>query len=96
MFYWVIYDISENKIRSKVSSKCKNYGFERFQKSAFIGNTTKNKVEMLALEIKEVLNGSSDCVFIFPACKSCYKEKIIQGEFDEEKIRKKDFMIISD
>jgi hypothetical protein len=33
MLYWVIYDISENKIRSRVASKCKNWlgqGSEEF------------------------------------------------------------------
>lgn len=95
MLYWVIYDISENNIRNKVASSCKNYGLERVQKSAFIGDVTKNKIEMLALEIKEVLAGSHDCVFIFPTCKNCYDEKIIEGAFDEEKIRKKDFLVIS-
>jgi len=54
MLYWLIYDISENKIRGKIASKCKNYGLFRVQKSSFIGNLSKNKAEMLVLEIKEL------------------------------------------
>ena len=37
MIYWVIYDISNDRTRSRVASKCKNYGLDRIQKSAFIG-----------------------------------------------------------
>lgn len=94
MLYWLIYDISENKIRSKIASKCKNYGFFRVQKSSFMGDLSRNKMEMLALEIKELKMGEQDCVFIIPSCKSCFTDKEIMGNFDEEKIRSKEFVII--
>lgn len=95
MLYWVIYDISENKIRSKVASKCKNYGLERIQKNAFMGDVTKNKIEMLSIEIQEIIKNSKDCVFIIPSCASCFSNKIIHGKFDEERFKAKDFVIIS-
>jgi len=98
MLYWVIYDISDNNMRNKVASKCKDHGFRRVQKSSFLGNTTRNKIEMLALEVKEILsqNENKDCVFVFPSCKSCFSEKIIEGSLDEEGVRKKDYVFISD
>ena len=52
MLYWIIYDISENKIRNKIVSVCKNYGFFRVQKSSFIGELTKNKMEMIWIQAK--------------------------------------------
>lgn len=94
MLYWIIYDISENKIRNKIVSICKNYGFFRVQKSSFMGDLSKNKMEMLALEIKELDLGEDDCVFIIPSCKSCFSGKEIMGRLDEEKIKEKDFYII--
>ena len=93
MLYWLIYDISENKIRSKIASKCKNYGFFRVQKSSFIGNLSKNKSEMLLLEIKELDLSPEDCVFMIPACKSCFSEREIIGELDEERLKDKGFVI---
>lgn len=96
MLYWIIYDISDDKIRSKISSKCKNYGLDRVQKSAFIGNLSKNKAEMLVIEIKELVKSSGDCVFLIPSCKECFASKDITGNFDEEKVREKEFLIISD
>ena len=95
MIFWVIYDISSNKTRSRIASKCKNYGLDRIQKSAFIGNLTRNKIEMLALEIRESVNEPTDCVFIMPSCKECFTSKEIVGNFDEEKVKQKEFLILS-
>jgi CRISPR-associated protein Cas2 len=96
MLYWLIYDITENNLRTKVANKCKDYGLQRVQKSSFLGTASRNKVEMLALDIKDILKDTDNCVFIFPSCKSCFGGKIIEGHFDEEKVRVKDFMIIGD
>ena len=96
MLYWVIYDISEDKIRSRVAAKCKNYGLFRAQKSAFIGNTTRNKIEMLGEEINEAVRGTDNCVFIMPSCKHCFSSKIIEGKLDEERLKQKDFMFCGD
>jgi len=95
MLYWVIYDISVTPTRSKVASCCKNYGLVRVQKSAFLGQVSTNRVEMLALDIRGALGGNNkDAVFIIPACKQCYKAKIIIGSLDEEKVREKDYYLV--
>ena len=118
MLHWIIYDISDNRKRLRVSEKCKNYGLQRVQKSSFLGNVSKNKIDMLAMELKDVIKEdaekdskakhdevkeknnpdkkSGDAVFIFPSCKSCFSEKRIEGRFDEEAIKKKDFFLIGD
>ena len=87
------YDISENRRRLKVSEECKNFGMERIQKSAFIGVMTKNNAEMLAIKCREMID-ETDCVFLIPACKNCFSNKIIIGEFDEEKFKDKDFLVV--
>ena len=93
MLYWLIYDISSNKLRNKISSLCKNYGLFRIQKSSFIGEMSKNKIEMLMLEIKSLNLGVNDCIFIIPACKSCFSEKEVIGEFNDERLKKKGYLI---
>ncbi|MBI2546943.1 MAG: CRISPR-associated endonuclease Cas2 [Candidatus Aenigmarchaeota archaeon] len=94
MLHWVVYDITNNGKRTKVSKICKNYGLKRVQKSAFLGDVTRNRIEMLSIEVKEVLKDSNDCVFIFPSCDSCFGSKIIEGILKEDSVRKKDFLII--
>ena len=93
LIYWVIYDISNNSNRLKVSEECKNFGLVRIQKSAFIGKMTKNTAEMLAIKCKEIIE-KNDCVFIIPSCSNCFSDKIILGKFDEEKLKSKDFLIV--
>jgi len=95
MLYWLIYDITENNIRSKIAKKCKDYGMKRVQKSCFLGSMTRNKLEMLAIEANEVIKDTKNCVFIFPSCKQCYDNKIIEGHFDEDAIKDRDFLVLN-
>ena len=95
MLWWVIYDISEDKVRNSIASKCKNYGLERVQKSAFLGELTKNKAEMLAIEVKDALSSPNDCVFILPSCTSCFADKIVGGSFEFDLTSQKDFIVVS-
>ncbi|MDD4878462.1 MAG: CRISPR-associated endonuclease Cas2 [Candidatus Nanoarchaeia archaeon] len=94
MLYWVIYDISSTKVRNKVVSACKNYGLIRAQKSAFIGDLTRNKKEMLSLEIGKLQTSNTDCIFMIPSCKCCFSDKEIIGTLDEERLKERDFVII--
>lgn len=94
MLFWVIYDISDDRLRLKVSEKCKDYGLKRLQKSAFFGDLSKNSAETLAVEVEKILsdekNTEEDCVFLLPMCKSCISKKITIGRgFDEEQFRDK-------
>ncbi|MCX8190021.1 MAG: CRISPR-associated endonuclease Cas2 [Candidatus Diapherotrites archaeon] len=93
MIYWVIYDISDNNLRLKVSEECKNFGLKRIQKSAFCGFLSKNKAEMLAINCKEHIK-SSDCIFIIPACKQCFSNKIILGDFNADVLKSHGFEIV--
>ena len=34
---WIIYDIVDDRVRTKVAKECKKYGLERVQKSVFLG-----------------------------------------------------------
>jgi len=84
MRVWVIYDISENRIRSRVAKICKGYGLFRVQKSAFLGDLNRNDADSLALECDSMIE-ESDSVFVFPMCEACFdKLKLIGAGFDRE------------
>ena len=39
----VIYDIPDDRIRNKIGEACKDYGLERIQYSAFLGDMNHNR-----------------------------------------------------
>jgi CRISPR-associated protein Cas2 len=86
MLVWVIYDISDNRIRSFVAKLCKNYGLFRAQKSAFLGDLNRNESDSLALECEAAIE-ESDSVYVFPMCEDCFdKIKLIGAGFDREMV----------
>jgi len=84
MLVWVIYDITDNKIRDSVAKRCKGYGLYRVQKSAFLGDLNRNEADSLALECEELID-EADSVFVFPMCDECFKKIELIGEgFDKD------------
>lgn len=94
MKFIVIYDISSNSVRSKVSRHCKDFGLKRVQKSAFSGELTLNCAQMLAIKCKGSGLEESDCVFIIPSCDSCFAKKEIIGTLDEKALEKPELMVV--
>lgn len=85
MLVWVIYDITENKIRQKVSNRCKSYGLYRVQKSVFLGDLNSNDRDSLAIECEELIDTEIDSVYVFPMDEQSFKQvKLIGQAFDKE------------
>lgn len=82
LLVWVIYDISDDKVRSAIADRCKGYGLYRVQKSAFLGTLSSNQQDSLALECKDLI-GETDSVYVFPMCDKCLKRIDLLGkDFD--------------
>jgi CRISPR-associated protein Cas2 len=82
---WIIYDIVDNKTRTKIAKACKNKGLYRVQKSAFLGTLNKNQVDELKIICKDMINPEKDSVYIFPMCEDDFKNVILLGQaFDED------------
>ena len=89
MLVWVLYDISEDKIRNKVAKKCKSYGLYRVQMSAFLGTLNRNQWDSLALECEDLIE-ETDSLYVFPMCDDCFKKIRLVGEgFDKDLVRDK-------
>ncbi|MDD3051461.1 MAG: CRISPR-associated endonuclease Cas2 [Candidatus Cloacimonetes bacterium] len=85
MLVWVIYDITEDRVRQKVSDRCKNYGLYRVQKSVFLGDLNSNDRDSLAIECEELINTEQDSVYIFPMDEQSFKKVQLIGQaFDKE------------
>ena len=85
MLTWLIYDISNDRTRSKIAERCLDYGLYRVQKSVFLGDLESNRVDEVILFSKELLDETTDSIYVFPMCKDDFsKVKIIGQGFDED------------
>ncbi len=81
----VLYDIQVDRIRTKVSEACLDYGLERIQYSAFSGKLTRNKREELWLRLKAILEDYSGKILVQPICeKDCKTAQSIENEGERE------------
>lgn len=90
MLTWFIYDISDNKVRNDIVKIAREYGLYRVQKSVFLGNVNKNKMDEIILESKKVINLKEDSVYIFSMCEKDFKMAVLLGQsFDKELVTDK-------
>jgi CRISPR-associated protein Cas2 len=85
MLTWVVYDISSDRTRTKIASRCLDFGLYRVQKSVFLGDVPPNRVEEILLFSKELLAPETDAVYVFPMCREDFEKVRIVGQgFDRE------------
>jgi len=65
---FVIYDVVENRVRTKIADTCLDYGLERIQYSAFRGDLSANRRQELALKLKDRFGKAEGCIHILPLC----------------------------
>lgn len=82
---WVVYDITENSIRSKVARICLDKGLYRVQKSVFLGTLNANERDSLAIECEEIIDLDVDSVYVFPMDDESFRKvKLLGQAFDKE------------
>ncbi len=68
----VLYDVPDDNLRHRVSEACKDYGLERIQYSAFLGQLTRNRAEELAQRLKREVREKDATIHLF----SLYQEQV--------------------
>lgn len=82
----VIYDIPSTKIRNKIAEACMDYGLDRIQWSAFLGDINHNRREELEARLKKVLGRRAGNIQLFPVCeKDLGLRVIIEVRKEDEK-----------
>lgn len=64
----LVYDIPDDGKRGKVADACLDYGMDRIQYSAFLGNLAVTHQDELMLKIKRLLGNFAGNVQLFPVC----------------------------
>jgi CRISPR-associated protein Cas2 len=65
----LIYDIPDDRVRTKIADFCLDYGLDRVQYSAFMGDLSANRQEELMLKITQRLGKAAGKIDLFPICK---------------------------
>jgi len=66
----VIYDCESDRIRTKVSEACLDYGLTRVQFSAFVGKLNRSMREELFLKLCGLLDDSPARILVQPICEA--------------------------
>ena len=72
----VLYDITHDSTRTRVSESCLDFGLLRFQYSAFQGRLTRNRREELALVLERHISVHGGSIALFPLCHSDWENRI--------------------
>jgi len=90
MRYVVIYDITDDNLRTLVAETLKDYGLQRIQYSAFIGSLRRDELNSLLVDLKNLIKDLVENVQLYPVCDTCFKGRKEVGkpkryELKEEK-----------
>lgn len=66
----VIYDCQNDRIRTRASETCLDYGLTRIQFSAFLGKLPRSMREELFLKLCDLLDDSPARILVQPICES--------------------------
>ncbi|MCO5193109.1 MAG: CRISPR-associated endonuclease Cas2 [Anaerolineae bacterium] len=75
----LIYDIVDDKTRTKIADACLDYGLDRVQYSAFCGDITRNLQGELFLKLSDLLGKREGNIQLIPIChKDWGKRQVIE------------------
>ena len=88
MIAWVLYDISNDRARTRVARLCKQAGLYRVQYSVFLGTLDAHQKDELELQIEEWIDPDQDKVYIFPMSKQELRQTVLLGQAFDKKLVK--------
>ena len=77
----LIYDIENDRLRTRIADACMDYGLERIQFSAFFGKMNRNRRQELALRLRNELGDESGRVRIIPVCEQDLKDMWVLDQY---------------
>lgn len=86
MITWVLYDIENDRARTRIAKFCKQAGLYRVQYSVFLGTLSANDCDTLGLQIEAEINPDKDKVYIFPMNKKELNASLLLGQAFDKKL----------
>ena len=82
----LIYDIPDDRIRTKIADVCLDYGLDRVQFSAFSGDISRNLQEELFLKVTDLLGKKAGNVQLLPICGKDWVNRLVYEVIGEQKL----------
>lgn len=82
----LIYDIQEDRRRTKIADTCLDYGLDRIQYSAFLGHLSRTHQEELMLKIEAILGGTPGKIHLYDIDDRAWNRRIIIETVDEMEV----------
>lgn len=84
MRYLLIYDITHDGTRTKVADACLDYGLERIQYSAFLGELSKVHQQELWTKIRQRVGKHFAKVYLYPLDEKSWLGRRLLEQTEEE------------
>lgn len=75
----LIYDITEDRTRTKIADVCLDYGLDRVQYSTFSGKLSRNHQDALMLRVEELLGEGEGNIQLFPISEDDWAKRLEVG-----------------
>jgi len=72
----LIYDIPDDRVRTKVADACLDYGLDRLQFSAFFGDISRNYQEELFQKVTDLLGKKPGNIQLIPICETDWRQRL--------------------
>lgn len=84
MIVWVLYDIENDRARTKAAKACQQAGLYRVQFSCFLGTLSGQEKDVLQLKLEELIDAAHDKVYLFAMNKAELQQSVLLGQaFDK-------------
>ncbi|MCP4420369.1 MAG: CRISPR-associated endonuclease Cas2 [Chloroflexi bacterium] len=77
MYCLLIYDIVDDRIRTKIADACLDYGLDRTQYSAFLGDISRNYQEELFQKVCDLLGKEAGNIQLIPVCGKDWQNRLM-------------------
>jgi CRISPR-associated protein Cas2 len=77
----LIYDIENDRLRTRAADICFDYELQRIQFSAFFGKLNRNRRQELALKLRNEIGGESARIRIIPVCEDDLKDVWVLDQY---------------
>jgi len=80
----LVYDISDDRARTKIADFCLDYGLDRMQYSAFFGKLNRTQKRELMKKIAKRLGKRSGNIQLIPICQKDWERRLVIIQTEEE------------